>query len=193
LITSTTAGAKTLTFTYGSDVNFNGSSNAAGHQVNKADTTTTITSDNPDPSVVGQSVTVNFTVTANPPGSGTPSGSVVVTISGGAETCTGTIASGTCSLTLTAAGARTLTATYAGDANYNGSSDTEAHQVDKANTTTTITSDNPDPSVTGQSVTVNFTITANPPGSGTPSGSVAVTIGGGAETCTGRSLPAPAP
>ena len=37
-----------------------------------------------------------------------------------------------------------------GDANFNGSSDTEAHQVNKADTTTTITSDTPDPSVSGQ-------------------------------------------
>src|SRR5204863_17323 len=99
-------------------VNYNVSTSAGvAHTVNKADTTTLITSDNPDPSVTGQSVVVNFTVTVNAPGAGTPTGNVVVTVSGGAETCTGTVAAGTCTITLGAAGARTLTATYAGDAN----------------------------------------------------------------------------
>src|SRR6185295_9287976 len=95
------------------------------------------------------------------------------------------VATGSCMLTLNSVGNRTITATYAGDTNFNGSADTEAHQVTLANTTTTITSDNPDPSVVGQSVTVNFTVVAAPPGMGTPTGNVVVTISGGAETCTG--------
>ena len=185
LLTSTTAGAKTLTFTYNGDANFNGSNNTAGHQVNKASTTTSITADTPDPSVYGANVVVNFSVVANAPGGGTPTGNVVVTVSGGAETCTGTVASGTCTLALTALGNRTLTATYAGDDNYNGSTDTEAHTVNKADTTLTIVSDNPDSSAVGQSVTVAFTVAAASPGAGTPSGNVVVTVSGGSETCTG--------
>jgi len=85
---------------------------------------TTITSDSPDPSVVGQAAVVNFTVTS---ASGAPTGNV--TVSDGVDSCTGTVAAGTCTITLTTVGARTLTATYAGDANFNGSSDTEAHMV----------------------------------------------------------------
>ena len=46
--------------------------------VGQAATTTTITSDNPDPSVVGQTITVTYTVTVNPPGAGTPTGTVTV-------------------------------------------------------------------------------------------------------------------
>ena len=87
-------------------------------------TTTTITSDNPDPSAVGQAVVVNFSVT---PTSGTHTGNV--TVSDGVDSCTGTVESGSCTITLTTLGTRTLTATYAGDANFNGSSDTELHQV----------------------------------------------------------------
>ena len=94
----------------------------------KADTTTTITADNPDPSVVGQAVVVTFTVTANPPGSGTPTGNVTVS-DGEGHTCTASVAVGTCALTPTSAGSKTLTATYAGDGNFNASSDTEAHMV----------------------------------------------------------------
>lgn len=95
----------------------------------KANTTTTITADTPDPSLTGVAFNVNYSVAVVAPGAGTPTGNVVVTISGGAETCTGTVAAGTCSITLIGGGARTLTATYAGDANFNGSSDTEPHTV----------------------------------------------------------------
>jgi hypothetical protein len=83
----------------------------------------------PDPSDLNAAVTVNYSVSVNAPGAGAPTGNVVVTISGGAETCTGTVAAGTCTITLTGSGARTLTATYAGDANFSGSSGTAGHTV----------------------------------------------------------------
>jgi uncharacterized repeat protein (TIGR01451 family) len=97
--------------------------------VNKFDSTTTITSDTPDESVVGQAVTVAYTVAGVSPANTTPTGNVVVTVSGGSETCTGTVAAGQCQITLTGTGSRTLTATYAGDARFNGSSDDESHSV----------------------------------------------------------------
>jgi CSLREA domain-containing protein len=102
---------------------------AAAITINQASTTTTITSDLPDPSDLNAAVTVNYTVAANAPGSGTPTGNVVVTASGGSETCTGTVAAGGCVITLTTVGARTLTAAYAGDANYTASSGTTSHTV----------------------------------------------------------------
>src|SRR5581483_9963775 len=150
----------------------NGSASAAAsHTVDKASTTTTITSDTPDPSVVGQAVTVAFSVAVTSPGAGTPTGNVTVT--DGTVSCTGTVAAGSCSLTITSAGPKSLTATYAGDANFNGSASAAAsHTVDKASTTTTITSDTPDPSVVGQAVTVAFSVTVNAPGTGTPTGNV---------------------
>ncbi len=167
-IAFSTAGSKSLTATYSGDSNFNGSSSspATSHTVNKADTTTTITSDNADPSVVGESVTVHYSVSVNAPGGGIPTGNV--TVSDGTSSCTATVAAGQCSLTFTSPGARTLTATYEGDTNYNGStSANEAHQVNKADTTTTITSDSPDPSDIAQSVTVNYSVSVNSPGAGT--------------------------
>jgi hypothetical protein len=97
--------------------------------VNAASTTTTITSDTPDPSTAGQAVAVAFTVAPNAPGSGTPSGNVTVSDGLGTE-CTATVAEGTCDLTFTLAGAKTLTATYAGDGNFTGStSGVELHTV----------------------------------------------------------------
>ncbi len=154
--------------------------------VGKANTTTTINSDNPDPSVVGQPVTVTWSVTVNPPGAvGAPlTGNV--TVSDGTDSCVAAVSAGQCDITFTSAGAKSLTATYAGDCNYNGSASTPAtpHTVNKADTTTTITSDNPDPSTPGQSVTVQWTVTVNSPGAGTPTGNVTVTVSGGAETCS---------
>ncbi|MFL5493448.1 MAG: beta strand repeat-containing protein, partial [Gemmatimonadales bacterium] len=127
--------------------------------VNKAATTTTITSDTPDPSNAGQAVTVNFTATANSPGSGTPSGNVTVSASGGAETCTGTVAAGTCSITLTASGARTLTATYAGDPNFNGStSATASHTVNVPATVLTVA---PASGIFGGTAALSATLTSS--------------------------------
>jgi CSLREA domain-containing protein len=150
--------------------------------VGKASTTTSITSDTPDPSVVGQSVTVHYNVTVNSPGSGTPTGNV--TVSDGTVSCTASVAAGQCSLAFTSAGAKSLAATYAGDSNFNTSaSPTEAHTVNPADTTTAITSDNPDPSVVGQSVTVQYSVSVSSPGSGTPSGNV--TVSDGVDSCSG--------
>ncbi len=143
--------------------------------IGMAATTTTITSDNPDPSVVGQTITVNYTVAVNAPGMGTPTGNV--TVSDGVNSCTGTVAAGTCNVALTTVGARTLTATYAGDANFTGSSDTEPHQVNPANTTTIITAESADPTSQGQVFTVFYAVAVTAPGAGTPTGTVTVTDG----------------
>jgi hypothetical protein len=101
--------------------------NSGGMALGLAPTTTTITADTPDPSVVGQDVTVSYTVTPVPPGSGTPAGNV--TVSDGTNSCTGTVAVGQCTVTLNPPGAKTLTATYTGDSDFQLSADTEPHTV----------------------------------------------------------------
>ena len=157
------------------------------HTVNQASTITIITGDAPDSSILGQPVTVSYLVAIAAPGSGTPTGNVVVTDEDSAATCTGTLAAGSCSITLTTLGTHHLRAAYQGDANFNASapSPAELHTVTKASTTTSITSDTPDPSVTGQSVTVAYSVTVNLPGTGTPTGNVVVTDADSAATCTG--------
>ena len=187
-LTSTTAGRKTLTATYNGDSNFNTSTSAAGsHTVNKADTTTTITSESPDPSTVGQPVTVSYVVTVNSPGGGTPTGNVTVT--DGTVSCTGSVAAGHCDITFTSDGPKSLTAAYQGDANYNASPASAAatHQVNPkatpADTTTAIAADSPDPSDVGQAVTVLYSVTVSSPGAGTPTGNV--TVSDGVDSCSG--------
>jgi hypothetical protein len=131
--------------------NFNAASQTQSVTIGKATPTMTITSDNPDPSLVGQAVVVNYTVTST---GGTPTGNV--TVSDGAVDCTATVAAGTCSLTPTTAGTKTLTAAYAGDANFNTSSGTAAHQVN--NPVPSITTLNPTSATAGGAA---FTLTVN--------------------------------
>jgi hypothetical protein len=59
-----------------------------------------------------------------------------------------------------------------------------SHTVNPAGTTIVINSETPDPSVFGQAVTVTYTVTVNSPGAGTPTGTVAVTWGGGTPVCS---------
>jgi uncharacterized repeat protein (TIGR01451 family) len=96
--------------------------------VNQAGTTTTITADAPDPSDVNQAVIVAYTVVANAPGSGTPTGTVMVD-DGEGNTCSATVAAGQCTLTSTTPGNKTLTATYAGATSFNPSGAAETHTV----------------------------------------------------------------
>lgn len=149
----------------------------AAVQVTKVPTTTTITSDLPDPSVVGQVVTVSFTVTA---ATGTPTGNV--TVSDGQVSCSAALAAsaGQCQLAPLTAGSRTFTASYPGNDTFAASSGTAGHQVTLIPTVTTIIADDPDPSFPTQQVTVQFTVTAV---SGTPGGTV--TVSDGSVSCSG--------
>jgi VCBS repeat-containing protein len=126
----------TITAVYSGSATFGGSTGilVGGQAVSQAGTTTTITGDSPDPSVVGAAYTVSVTVTAVAPSTGTPTGSVSVS-DGAGGSCSITLSggNGTCSLTSSTTGGKTLTATYPGSASFIGSSDTEAHQVDASN------------------------------------------------------------
>lgn len=163
-----TVGDHNVTATYSGNTNFTLSTSAAvTHSVTPASTTVTIGS--VGSSTVGQPVTIPFNVTVNSPGSGTPTGNVTITISGGSETCSNPISTGSCQLTPLAGGNRTLTATYGGDANYNGDTDTEGIEVRTPTTTAVATSAGT--TVFGQEVT--FTATVSPiSGTGTPTGTV---------------------
>ena len=130
-----------------------------------AETSTSITADEPDPSDVGQPVTVRFSVTSS---TGAPGGTVTVTASGGSEQCSGTVAQGSCALTLTSAGTRTLTASYAGEGGFAGSTGATEHSVREPP---------PVPSATASSVAV---ADATIPAGGSTSVIVTVRDAGGA-------------
>jgi hypothetical protein len=123
----TNAGSYAVVATISSP-NYQGSANGT-LTIAKGNSVTTITSNTPNPSVVGQTVTVSFTVVAAV-GSSVPSGSVTVTASTGEACGPVTLASGagSCSITFTSSGSRTLTATYSGDSNFLGSSSSGSGQ-----------------------------------------------------------------
>ncbi|PYX85646.1 MAG: hypothetical protein DMG68_17600, partial [Acidobacteria bacterium] len=83
----------------------------------KATAAATILSNVPSPSIVGQIVTISFRVT--PQFTGMPTGTVTVRASTN-ESCTGTLAAGvgSCTITFSTGGARNLTAAYGGDTNF---------------------------------------------------------------------------
>lgn len=119
-----TAGTRTLTASYSGDTgNLSGSSPSYTQNVMEP-TSTAITRNAPDPARIGQLVAVDFTVVAKNATSKTkPTGGVTVNASTG-EDCVGTVAEdgkGSCKLTFSSAGVRTLEATYSGDADNTGS------------------------------------------------------------------------
>jgi uncharacterized repeat protein (TIGR01451 family) len=122
--------------------------------VGVASTLTTISSHLPNPSLVGQSVTVAYSVTSL---FGTPTGSVLVT--DGTSSCSASVAAGSCSLTLAPAGPHSLTAQYFGDGTHAPSTSSSVlHIVDPvANLAITI-GDAPDPVPPASTLTYTLTV-----------------------------------
>lgn len=118
-------GSDTITGQYSGDSQFaGGSPGTATQNVSKANSATTVTASPASPAQ-GQSVTYTAKVTdASPSSSGTPTGSVPLTINSTAL-CTAILnpsnGTGSCTASNAPAGTDTVTGTYAGDANFNGS------------------------------------------------------------------------
>lgn len=126
--TFSTVGNRTLTATYTPDsAFFLGSSGSVNHSVQLPPTTTTLTTTNAPPYLVGQTINLNVTV-QNAPGGSTVTPTGTVTISGQSSGCTTPITlvngSGTCTVTFSTPGSKTLTATYSGDAGHAASTGT---------------------------------------------------------------------
>ncbi len=201
-LTSTTAGAKTIIASYKGDSNYNTSTGTTAHAVDMSDTSTTIISDENDPSKVGEAYSVNVTVAAISPGTGTLTGSVTVSDGSGASCTIAALSSGSgsCDLTSTTQGSKTLTASYAGDSNFNSSSGTTSHSVNQAQTQVTLASHTPDPASLSETVIFTVSVAAKSPATGTPGGTVEIlegsdivcsgTLSAGQATCTSDDLTA---
>src|SRR5207249_10710878 len=129
----------------------------------------------PNPSTFGQTVTLSSTVTS---GAGVPTGTV--TFRDGASVLgTATLVNGSASISIStlAAGSHPLTALYGGSATFAASTSAVVTQVVNAPaaaaTTTTLTS-TPNPSTTGQAVTLRATVTS---ATGVPTGTVTIREG----------------
>jgi hypothetical protein len=181
------AGSHTVSASYSGDTNVFASSGSPPSQtvtgpVLKASTTTVTSS--ADPSTVGHPVTFTAKVSA-PAYSGTPTGTVIFTIDGHAQSpvplalVAGTDEAQFTTSTLTV-GSHTVSASYSGDAKVSGSSGSLGGQtvvLPALHATTTNLTSSLDPSTVGQPVT--FTATVSPSGTtGSPSGSVTFTIDG---------------
>lgn len=172
-VSTLAAGNHTITASYGGDNNFTTSSGTTTQVVNQAVTSTAVTT-SVATAVFGQSVTVTATVAATAPGSGTPSGTVTFTDENNNQLGTAPLdGTGKASINVSslAVGGHTISANYGGAANFASSGGTAPLTVTQA-TTTTVNASNVNPSVFGQSVNFTATVTANAPGSGTPTGTV---------------------
>lgn len=185
-----TAGTHNIQAFYTGDSHYGTNySSSQAYTVTAASTTTSLDSYNPASAVVGETVTVHYTVAPNAPGSGIPGGTV--NVSGGGASCSATASAGQCDLQFPAAGTFGVTVNFLGSSNYTASSSASVdYDVSQANTTTTIQSQNPNPSLADTPVTFQATVDPVAPGSGTPFGSVTFTdtiIA--SDTCTASAAP----
>src|SRR5205807_9681808 len=127
-------------------------------------------SSGPNPSVFGQGVTFTAVVSANAPGSGTPTGSVQFQVDGANYGSPVQLTSGQASISDSALGLgnHLIAATYTGDTNFTGSGAPASAQTVNQGATSTQVGSGPNPSVFGQAVTFTAIVSASAPGSGTP-------------------------
>jgi Bacterial Ig-like domain (group 3)/FG-GAP-like repeat len=159
------AGSGLITATYGGDGNYNNAVGSTTQSVAKRTVVTSLIS-SINPSVVGSSVTFTDSLPTGLSGG-------TVTFANGATTLGVVPVSGTTVAVTTSAlplGSDTITATYSGDANNNGSTASLIQTVNKATPTVTVTTSGQ--STYGASVTITASV---PPG---PTGSITFSSGG---------------
>jgi len=122
---STTTGSKTLTANYPGDGNNGPSNDIESYAITQAAATVSIDSIDPaGQQAVNSAYTVNVSVT----GGFNPSG-VITVDDGDGESCLIVIPATSCDLTSTSVGPKTITASYPGDSNNLGDSDTSPYEI----------------------------------------------------------------
>jgi len=148
-------------------------SNSLSHDVTHGQTTTTISS-NPSNTVYAQ--TVRFTITVSPvaPAAGTPGGSVTI-LSNGATVGTAPLIGGSATFETNAlhAGTNAMTATYAGDSNFDGNS-ASAIQQNVAKASTEVDARFRSTIVAGELPIITIFVNASPNLSVVPTGAVTI-------------------
>ncbi|MGY4973089.1 IPT/TIG domain-containing protein, partial [Streptomyces nigrescens] len=176
-----------VTVNYSGDLYFMATTGTDTQAVEAAPTTTTTVTHGPDPSLAGQPVTFVARVAPTPPGAGAPTGTVTFEFGDGTPPVTAPVEGGTATVTHVnpevAESPYTVAATYSGDDNFNPSAGTDIQSVAKAVPTTTVSS-SPEPSVTGETVTLAATVVAPTPAAGTPTGTVTFDFGDGTAPVT---------
>jgi hypothetical protein len=191
--TFTTVGSHFISVSYSGDANYSATSIMMVQTVTPGASVTVSSSNNP--SLFGQAVTFTAIVQANPSGSGVPTGTVTFE-AGGNTLGSATLSSGKATFTTSAlpVGTSAITAVYSGDANFPGSTSTIFSQTVNADATSVTVASSLNPAPFGEPVTFTATVTAQAPGSGTPTGTVtfkdgsstlgAATLSGGSATFT---------
>src|SRR5438309_1777811 len=171
-VSTLTVGSHSLTAVYNASPNFLGSTSPTVTHVVHSPTTTSLSS-TPNPSVIGQAVTLTATVSPVPPAVGTPTGTVTFN-DGTTSLGVVTLVNGSASLTVStfAVGSHSLTAAYSGGRNSQASTSAAVTQAVNLPHTSTSLSSTPNPSATGQAVTLTATVSPVPPATGVPTGTV---------------------
>jgi len=176
-VSTRSVGAHTFQASYSGSTAYNASTAPTVTQsVNQAGTAIGSITAAPNPSVYGQAVTLTASVSAVAPGAGTPTGTVTF-VEGQSVLGTAPLNGGVARLSVSVltVGAHAITASYAGDANFTGSTAAQVTQtVNQAGTSTALTAA-PNPSVFGQAVTLTAMVTIPAPGAGTATGTVTFT------------------
>ncbi len=165
-------GSHSITATYSGDPTYVSSTGALTQVVQRLASKTTLKAQ-PNPVVVGQTVTLTATVTGS---AATPTGTVTFA-DGSTPLGTVSLVNGRATLTTSSlgAGSHTLSATYSGDSAYAPSSGSVNERVRRIGTATSLRS-SPDPSFVGQAVTFSATVRAF--GSAAVTGTVTFSDGG---------------
>jgi hypothetical protein len=184
---SLAVGTHTITASYSGDHDFLASSGTlVGGQVitpiGSTPTTTTVGS-NVSAAVFGQTITFTATVSPANPGTGTPTGTVQFQVDGSNAgnpvklTTSSGVTSASFSTATLAVGTHTVAASYSGDSTFANSNASTAQTVNKAATSTLVTT-SANPVAVGQSLTFTATILAAAQATGMPSGTVLFQIDG---------------
>ena len=170
-LTTLTAGNHTIGAIYSGDTNYLGSKGTLTQTVNKAATSSSVTSSGIS-FVYGQNVTFTAKIAITAPGAGTPTGTVTF-VDGQISLGSVAVSAGSAALTTQTltAGSHTISAVYNGDNNFSGSTGTVSQQITQAATTITLTS-SVNPSVSGQQIGFTAMLSATAPGRGIPTGTV---------------------
>lgn len=172
-------GTHTFTVNAQDQVGNNSVASSVTYTVSKATTTTSIKSVSPNPGLPNSPIVISYSVVGST-NLTSPTGNVTVTASTG-EFCTGTVTAGSCSIMFATTGTRTVTASYAGDSNFSGSSSTTSVQVNVGDFSITAT---PATETISSGHTATYTISVTPIGGLT--GTVALSCSGGpaGSTCS---------
>ena len=164
------AGDHTITVAYAGSENYETSTGAMTQSVARAETSTVVEAD-VHPSVYGDAVTFTATVSPHP-----ASGTVQFTVDGtdlGSPVAVGPDGAAVSdAISTLGTGDHEVVATFSGTANYESSDDTITQTVTRADTTTTVTSDE-NPATYGETVTFTVTVAPQP-----VAGSVQLSIDG---------------